>query len=111
MTRTGIASPCPATTGIPASGQWRRRRSTTSSTDFSFALRVIVPQDFQNLRPAEFRRHLLALLQPLAQLGARHLQPVRVGMRAGAIGGHAVAAVAPEGHPDPDRPRLEGTGR
>src|SRR5664279_2579398 len=33
MTRNGIASPCPATTGIPASGKWRRRRSTTSSTD------------------------------------------------------------------------------
>src|SRR5258708_5751498 len=29
----GIASPYRATTGIPASGLWRRRRSTTSSTD------------------------------------------------------------------------------
>src|SRR5688572_27862219 len=29
----GIASPCPATTAIPEAGQWRRRRSTTSSTD------------------------------------------------------------------------------
>src|SRR5260370_41729536 len=28
-----IASPCPATTGIPTSGRWRRRPSTTSSTD------------------------------------------------------------------------------
>src|SRR6266487_1145089 len=33
MMRTGIASPCRAMTGIPASGTWRRRRSTTSSTD------------------------------------------------------------------------------
>src|SRR3990172_7781205 len=33
MMRTGIASPCPATTAIPTSGTWRRRRSTTSSTD------------------------------------------------------------------------------
>src|ERR1039458_6275082 len=35
MTRNGIASPFPATTGIPASGKWRRRRSTTSSTDMA----------------------------------------------------------------------------
>ena len=32
-TRIGIASPCPATTGIPGSGRWRRRRCITSSTD------------------------------------------------------------------------------
>src|SRR6266568_3643271 len=33
--RIGIASPCHATTGIQANGKWRRRRSTTSSTDGS----------------------------------------------------------------------------
>ena len=38
-TRIGTASPCLATTGIPASGRWRRRRSITSSTD-----RPVVPK-------------------------------------------------------------------
>src|SRR6266850_7840573 len=33
MTRTGTASRSPATTAIPASGRWRRRRCTTSSTE------------------------------------------------------------------------------
>src|SRR5437016_4874283 len=33
MTRTGTASRSPATTAGPASGRWRRRRSTTSSTE------------------------------------------------------------------------------
>ena len=32
-TRIGIASPCPATTGSPGSGRWRRRQCITSSTD------------------------------------------------------------------------------
>ena len=33
MTTTGTASPCPASTGIPASGRWRRLPSITSSTE------------------------------------------------------------------------------
>src|SRR5262249_11017312 len=33
MTRIGTALHCPVTTGIPASGRWKKRRSTTSSID------------------------------------------------------------------------------
>ena len=51
MTRIGIASPCPATTGNPASGRWRRRRSITSSTDRA----ISPPRDRSRLAfPAPF---------------------------------------------------------
>ncbi len=39
---------------------------------------VVLAQHREHFRPAEFGRHVGALGQPLAQLGAGHLQPVRV---------------------------------
>src|SRR3989442_5937974 len=48
----GIASPCPATTGIPANGKWRRRRSTTSSTDGT-AQPLLLPRHYLDVREAK----------------------------------------------------------
>src|SRR3989338_4666761 len=62
--------------------------------------RVISTQNFQYLGSAEFRRHLGAFREHLAQLRAGDLQAVCIIVRAGAPGSHAAAFVAPEGNVD-----------
>src|SRR4051812_14415066 len=44
MTRTGTALRSPATTVIAAIGRWRRRRSTTSSTEAAHGARGLNPK-------------------------------------------------------------------
>src|SRR5688572_32310944 len=72
---------------------------------------VILPQDLEHLGARELARHDASFRERLAQLRARDLQPIGVGVRAGAARGHAAARIAIEGEVELERLDLERPGR